>query len=155
MGFFGSIGGIGGSYPFVRNAEKRAQSVAQSSPSNQESVDSSDISEMQRRTLTSFLNVVKDIAWKHGISAFANDDKLFEACAELEGGTYRCGRDLLLTVFMKKIPQQFARERLTSGKISWDADTQDVLTEELGMNLVFATRVLGILRAQLEECKKG
>lgn len=136
---------------FSISVDKRTQS----SQNNRESIDSDVLSEMQKKTLTSFLNVVKDIAWRHGIKAFAEDQQLYEACAELESETYRCGRDLLLTIFMKRIPQQFAQKRLTSGKASWDDDTEDVLTDELGMDPFFVKKMLSILQTQLEECKKG
>ena len=158
MGLFGGlIGDISNAYSqgSIGASSISVDKRTQSSQNNRESIDSSVLSEIQKRTLTSFKTVVKEIAREHGASAFADDDKLYEACVGLEGETYRCGRDLLLTIFMKKIPQLFARKRLSSGKISWDAYTDDILTDELGMNSIFANKLLSILQTQLENCKKG
>lgn len=103
------------------------------------------IVDMQNASLASLRLVLEKLQTDHGKKIFTDDDKLFEACAVLEDASYSAGRDILLTLFMKKLPQQYV------AAIGNDAVLKDVkkafntrLQGELGISPEFAQRVLNI-----------
>jgi hypothetical protein len=103
------------------------------------------VANQQKESLASLRLVLEKLQTDHGKKIFTDDDKLFEACAVLEDASYSAGRDILLTLFMKKLPQQYV------AAIGNDAVLKDVkkafktrLQGELGISPEFAQRVLNI-----------
>lgn len=103
------------------------------------------IANQQKESLASLRLVLEKLQTDHGKKIFTDDDKLFEACAVLEDASYSAGRDILLTLFMKKLPQQYV------AAIGNDAVLKDVkkafrtrLQGELGISPEFAQRILNI-----------
>ena len=124
-----------------------------SSNSSTPEPDATNLSGRQREALVSFRKVIQKIRKENGnsVEIFRNEDQLYETCADLEDREYRTGRDLLLTIFMKQIPQVFANIYIANNRVYWDADTEETLTDELGMNQEFALNVLKILKEEFEK----
>ena len=103
------------------------------------------IADAQNASLSSLRLVLETLKIKHGKKVFTDDDKLFEACALLEDASFSFGRDILLTLFMKKLPQEYV------AAIGKDAVLKEVkktfkarLQGELGVSSEFAQRILNI-----------
>lgn len=129
------------------------QTSNQTQKNTTSSSSSASLSDTQKKTLESFRKIIKKIREENGnsVDVFRNEEQLYEACAGLEDQSFRCGRDLLLTIFMKQIPQVFANIYIANNRVYWDAETEEILTDELGMKREFALLVLEILKEEFEK----
>lgn len=103
------------------------------------------IANQQKESLASLRLVIEKLKTDQGNQVFKDDDKLFEACAVLEDASFSVGRDILLTLFMKKLPQEYV------AAIGNDAVLKEVkkafktrLQGELGVAPEFAQQIINI-----------
>ena len=154
MGYFSFVGSAAESAAaFAQILGRSNQTSNQTPEKNTSSSSSASLPDTQKKALESFRKVIKKIRKENGnsVEIFRNEDQLYEVCAGLEEQSFRCGRDLLLTIFMKQIPQIFANIFIANKRVYWDAETEEILTDELGMNREFAQNVLKILKEEFEK----
>ena len=103
------------------------------------------IQQKQKESLKSLQQVLEKLKKDKGVKVFADEQSFYEACAPLEDEAYSVGRDLLLTLFMKKFPQSYViamRKDFEFKKLK--ATYTDRLQEELGMRLDFIQRIFKV-----------
>lgn len=108
------------------------------------------------KPLESLRTVVKKIRTENynSIDIFLDSSKLYEICSSFNDEIYLAGRDLLLTIIMKKIPQELADIYLSENEVFWSMDIEERLTKELEMRIDFARDVLKIIKEEFESATK-
>lgn len=129
-------------YNFLNNA------ISQSSSDNSfvGAAKKDPIADMQNATLSSLRLVLEKLKTDQGNLVFMDDDKLFEACSVLEDSSFSAGRDILLTLFMKKLPQKYVATIGSNDVVFKEVRNafKTRLLGELGMSPEFAQRILNI-----------
>lgn len=103
------------------------------------------IQQKQKECLKSLQQVLEKLKKDNGIKIFADEQSFYEACAPLEDEAYSVGRDLLLTLFMKKFPQSYVIAKRNDSEFQKLKATYSArLQEELGMRPDFIQRVFKV-----------
>ena len=103
------------------------------------------IQQKQNESLKSLQQVLEKLKKDNGIKIFADEQSFYEACAPLEDEAYSVGRDLLLTLFMKKFPQNYVIAKRNDYEFKKFKETYSArLQEELGMRIDFIQRIFKV-----------